>query len=184
MKCRDLMHIDLQWVSGSASACAAARLMRDHSMGLLLVSDDAPGHAAGVVTDRDLALRVCAEDRLPGAVNVIDVATTDVIACDEDDDLEIAEQTMRGEQKSRLVVLNKQGHAVGILSLTNILFGDRPGRAIKTAQAVLAREVEGPHAPVERIKLTPSTPEDEEAVSHQQSAMTGRTVSNNVKMFP
>jgi len=184
MKCRDLMHIDLQWVSGSASACEAARLMRDHSMGFLLVSNHVPGQVVGVITDRDLAVRVCAEDRLPGAVNVIDIAATEVIACDEDDDLKVAEKKMREEQKSRLVVLNKQGMAVGILSLTNIIFGDRPRSAVKTARAVLAREAEGPHTPIERIKLTPSTPEDEEAVSHQESAMTGRTVSNNVKMFP
>jgi CBS domain-containing protein len=184
MKCRDLMHIDLQWVSGSASAREAARLMRDHSMGFLLISDQSPGHVAGVITDRDLAIRVCAEDKAPGAVKVIDVASTEVIACGEDDELKVVEKRMREEQKSRLVVLSKTGQAVGILSLTDILFGDRPRSAIKTARAVLSREAEGPHTPIEMIKLTPSTAEDEEAVSHQESAMTGRTVSNNVKMFP
>ena len=91
MKCSDLMHIDLQWVPGSASAREAARLMRDHSMGLLLVSGATPGQVAGVLTDRDLALRVCAEDRLPKDVKVIDVATTQVVACHQDDDLKAAE---------------------------------------------------------------------------------------------
>jgi len=184
MKCSDLMHIDLQWVSGSASVREAARLMRDHSMGFLLVSGATPGQVAGVLTDRDLALRVCAEDRLPKDVKVIEVATAQVVACHQDDDLKAAETKMKAEQKSRLVVLDDKGQAVGILSLTNILFGDSPRRAVKTARGVLAREAEGPHTPMDQIHLTPSTPEDEEAVSHDQSVMTGRTTNTSTKMFP
>lgn len=184
MKCSDLMHVDLQWVPGRASAREAARAMRDNSMGLLLVSDGEPGHVAGVLTDRDLATRVCTEDRLSRDVAVIDVASTEVIACGENDALEAAEKKMKQEQKSRLVVLNGQGQAVGIVSLTDIILRDRPRRAIKTARAVLARESEGPHTPVEQIKLTPSTPEDEDAAAAQESAMTGRSTNTSFKMFP
>lgn len=184
MKCSDLMHIDLQWVPGNTSAREAARQMRDHSMGFLLVSGATPGQVAGVLTDRDLALRVCAEDKPSKDVKVIDVATTQVIACNQNDDLKAAEKKMKDEQKSRLVVVNDEGQAVGILSLTNILFGESPRRAVKTARAVLAREAEGPHTPLDQIRLTPSTPEDEEAVSHEASVMTGRTTSTSTKMFP
>jgi CBS domain-containing protein len=184
MKCSDLMKINLQWVPGNADARSAARLMRDNSMGFLLVADTQPGHVAGVLTDRDLATRVCTEDRLSRDIRVIDVASKDVVFCDEDQLLEDAEVLMKEEQKSRVVVRNAQGKAVGILSLTDIILHERPRRAIKTARAVLARESEGPHTPVDQIKLTPSTPEDEEAVSHQESAMTGRTTKTDFKMFP
>ena len=184
LKCSDLMKINLQWVPGSANVRDAARQMRDNALGFLLVADDKPGHVAGVLTDRDLATRVCTEDKLSRDVKVIDVASIGLVVCDENDLLEDAEATMRAEQKSRLVVLNAQGKAVGILSLTDIILHERPKRAIKTARAVLAREGEGPHTPIEQIKLTPSTPEDEEAVSHQQSVMTGRTTTSSTKMFP
>lgn len=184
MKCADLMHVDLQWVPGNASVRDVARLMRDRSLGFLLVSGASPTQLAGVVTDRDLAVRVCTEDARTQDVKIIDVASTDVIVCGEDQDLKEAEQKMRDEQKSRLVVVNAAGHPVGILSLTNILVGDRAGRAIKTARGVLAREVEGPHTPIDQIKITPSTPEDEEAASHQESAMVGRSVAAFPKMFP
>jgi CBS domain-containing protein len=183
-KCSDLMKINLQWVPGSANVRDAARQMRDNALGFLLVSDGKPGHVAGVLTDRDLATRVCAEDKLSRDVKVIDVASVGLVTCGEDDLLEDAEAKMREDQKSRLVVLNAQGQAVGILSLTDVILHERPRRALKTARAVLAREGEGPHTPIEQIKLTPSTPEDEEAVSHQQSVMTGRTVDSNTKMFP
>lgn len=184
MKCRDLMHIDLQWVPGSASAREVARIMRDRSLGFLLVHGGGPGQLAGVVTDRDLAVRVCAGDQRPEDVKIIDIATTDVVSCEENQSLKEAEAKMRAEQKSRLIVVNATGQAVGILSLTDILLGDSPRRAIKTARGVLAREAVGPHTPIEQIKLTPSTPEDEEAASRQTSVTVGRRVDNTTKEFP
>jgi CBS domain-containing protein len=185
MKCKDLMHTDLQWVAGGASVRDLARLMRDHSMGFLLVSGHAPGELAGVVTDRDLAIRVCTEDQRSQDVKVIDIASREIVVCGEDQPLADAEKRMRDEQKSRLVVVNENGRPVGILSLTNILLGDhRPGRAIKTARGVLSREAEGPHVPLDQIKLTPSTPEDEDAASRQESAVIGRTVTGSMKLFP
>lgn len=187
MKCRDLMHLDLQWVAGSASVREAACQMRDDAMGFLLVRGDAPGDLAGVVTDRDLAIRVCTEDRPAKDVRVIDIASREVVRCGEDEDLKDAERRMRDEQKSRLVVVNAAGKVVGILSLTNILLGDRPRRAVETARGVLAREAEGAHTPIEQIKLTPSTADDEDAVARQESVMVGRSVPGTVKsikMFP
>ena len=118
---------------------------------------------------------------------MIDIASPDVVVCGEDEDLKDAERKMRDEQKSRLVVVNAAGKVVGILSLTNILLGDRPRRAVETARGVLAREAEGPHTPIEQIRLTPSTADDEDAVSRQESVMVGRSVPGTVKsikMFP
>ncbi len=184
MKCGDLMHMDLQWVPSNASAREVAGIMRDRSLGFLLVFGSSPGQLAGVVTDRDLAVRVCTGDKRSDDVKIIDIATKDVIVCAEGDDLKDAEKKMMEEQKSRLVVVNAEDQAVGILSLTDILLGDRPGRAIKTARGVLAREAEGPHTPIEQIKLTPSTAQDEEIASHQGSVTIGRTLGTSVKEFP
>jgi len=184
MKCKDLMHIGLQWVAGDASVRDTARLMRDHGMGFLLVAGPLPGQLTGVVTDRDLTVRACTEDKLSRDIRVADVASTNVISSLEDEGLAEAEKKMRDHQISRLVVVNTAGQPVGVLSLTDIMRGDRAGRAVKTARAVLAREAEGPHTPVDQIKLTPSTAQDEEAVSHEQSVMVGRRVDTPTKMFP
>ena len=64
MKCHDLMS-DVVWLPGTASVPDASRVMKDRSVGLLLVSDPVPGRLAGVVTDRDLVIRVCAEGLNP-----------------------------------------------------------------------------------------------------------------------
>lgn len=184
MKCEDLMHRDLQWVPSNASVHDVAKIMRDRSMGFLLVFGPSPGQLAGVVTDRDLATRACSLDKRPTEVHVIDIATTNVEICGEAEHLGDAEARMRDLQLSRLVVVNASGQPVGILSLTDIVLHDRGGRALKTARAVLSREAEGPHTPLEQIKLTPSTPEDEDAASRQPSVTIGRGHPGSMKEFP
>ena len=184
MKCRDVMNLNLQWVPATATVAEAARIMRDRSMGFLLVAGAQPGKAAGVVTDRDIALRCCAENKRPDGVTVAEIATKEILSCDHNDSIKAAEQLMTDAGKSRLVIVDEIGQAAGVLSLTDILFHDRSGRAVKTAQGILAREAEGPHQPVESIRLTPSTPEDEERVAHQVSALHGGSYEPNVKLFP
>lgn len=183
MKCRDLMQMELQWVSANASATDAARVMRDKSVGFLLVGDPVPGRLVGVLTDRDLAVRMSAEGKAPNDVRIADVMSRDVITCAEDEGLGEAEGRMREGAKARLVVLNEQKNPIGVISLTDILLHDRGGRALKTARAVVSREGGGPHQPVESIRLTPSTPEDEKRAMEQPSVTVGGSRSESTKEF-
>jgi signal-transduction protein with cAMP-binding, CBS, and nucleotidyltransferase domain len=158
--------------------------MRDRSMGFLLVAGAQPGKAAGVVTDRDIALRCCAENKRPDGVTVAEIATKEILSCDHNDSIKAAEQLMTDAGKSRLVIVDEIGQAAGVLSLTDILFHDRSGRAVKTARGVLAREAEGAHQPVETIELTPSSPEDEERAMRQPTVMHGGAHDPASKIFP
>jgi signal-transduction protein with cAMP-binding, CBS, and nucleotidyltransferase domain len=184
MKCRDLMSTDLVWVPGTASVFDAARVMRDRSVGLLLVSEPTPGRAAGVVTDRDLVIRVCAEGLNPRDQRVGGAATVDLVSCTDGEDLAVAEARMTDAQIARLVIVDDARRIVGLLSLTDILRGERGGRALKTANAVLSREAEGPHAPLESIHLTPSTRADEEEAAKSETVMVGGDHRGSTREFP
>jgi CBS-domain-containing membrane protein len=185
MKCRDVMQTDLQWVSTNQSASDAALLMRNNSVGFLLVRDPSADRLVGVVTDRDLTTRVCAEGKAPNDVKVADVMSRNVVACIEDEPLSDAETRMRDHEKGRLVVLDIHRKPIGVISLTDILLHDRGGRALKTARAVLGREGERPHQPINSIHLTPSTVEDEEQVAQQQPTVAvGGSWGGTMKEFP
>lgn len=184
MKCGDLMKIELEWVAGTSSVRDAARLMRDRSIGFLLVSDPAPDHQVGVVTDRDLAIRVCAEGLDTASTPIGRVATTGIVSCGENEDLDDVEKRMGDTQKSRIVVTNAEGDIVGVLSLADILRGDNVRRAVRTANAVSSREGNGPHEPIEGIHLTPSTPEDEERAMNGPHIAIGGTHGGSMKEFP
>lgn len=184
MRCGDLMNTDIEWIPGSASVQEAAQRMRDLSLGFLLVSDPVPDQAAGVITDRDVAVRVCAEGLDPRSTRVGQVATIGLVACSQDQDLSAAEQLMGETQKSRLVVTSASGEVVGVLSLTDILRGDGARRAVRTANAVLARDADGPHAPLESIHLTPSTVEDEDEAANRDHLVVGGGHRGSMKEFP
>jgi CBS domain-containing protein len=185
MKCRNVMNIDPEWISSGATVLEAAQVMRDRAVGLLLVFDPAPGRLAGVLTDRDLAVRVCADDKRAGQTLVNDVATTDVVTCRADDELKDVEAKMQQTERSRLVVVDAGGDTVGVVSLANIFRYENHRRAVRTARAVLAQEKRGQKAASDGdIKLTPSTPQDEEAALRQPSVMMGASRTDSMKVFP
>jgi signal-transduction protein with cAMP-binding, CBS, and nucleotidyltransferase domain len=147
------------------------------------VSDPAPGRPAGVVTDRDLVTRVCAEG-LGTDARVGDVATVDVVACADSEDLTVAEARMIESRIARLVIVDDSRRIIGLLSLTDILRGERGSRALKTANAVLSREAEGPHVPLESIHLTASTLADEEEAAKSETVMVGGDHRGSTREFP
>ncbi len=157
--------------------------MRDRSVGLLVVLGALPDQPVGVVTDRDLAIRVCAEGLSSTETLVDQVATIGLVSCIEQEELETVEARMGEAQKSRIIVTDTTGQIVGVLSLTDILRGDRAGRAVRTANAVLARETT-PHAPLSSIHITPSTRQEEDAaVRHEAPPVMGEH-RGSMKEFP
>lgn len=184
MKCGELMKRELEWVTGATSVLDAARLMRDRSVGFLLISNPLATEDVGVVTDRDLAIRVCAEGLDASTTPIGQVATTGVVSCTEEEELATVEERMGEAQKSRILVTDSGGRIVGVLSLTDILRGDGARRAVRTANAVLSREADGPHAPLESIRLTASTPEDEELAMNRQPVPIVGAHRGSMKEFP
>jgi CBS domain-containing protein len=94
-----------------------ANIMKEVDTGVVPVSDN--GKVVGLITDRDIVLRVVAEGGdLNGPVSAI--MSEDVQTCREDDNLADATALMGAHQLRRLPVLNDAGRLVGILSLGDI----------------------------------------------------------------
>jgi CBS domain-containing protein len=98
----------------------AARRMRECGVGTLVVVDEA-GHPAGLLTDRDLAVRVVAEGRDAARTRVEEVASPMPITVLEDTSIESALGTMRTGRLRRLPVVDGMNRVVGIVSLDDVL---------------------------------------------------------------
>lgn len=138
MLCREIMKADVARCLESMSVRACAEMMRDDNIGFLPVVD-MEKQVVGVVTDRDLALRVLAAD-LPSDTPVGQVMTRDVRVCRPDDALETAEWKMSSTRKSRLVVADEEGRCVGVISLSDVAQADSRRRAGGVLRAVTRRE--------------------------------------------
>ena len=138
MLCREVMKTDVARCSEALTVQSCSRMMRDNNIGFLPVVDEG-GQVVGVVTDRDLALRVLADD-LPAETPVGRVMTRDVRVCGPDDALETAEWKMSSARKSRLVVTDGGGRCVGVISLSDVAQADTRSRSGGVLRAVTRRE--------------------------------------------
>lgn len=139
MLCSEVMRRFLLWVSPTDTVQVAARRMRDNNLGLMPVCD-VGNHVVGVVTDRDLAVRTCAEDLPAAHTSVAKVMTNDVIACRAGDSVEKAESLMREHHVSRVLVTDDSGGLCGILSLSDLVFYEPSARIGRTLRGIAERK--------------------------------------------
>jgi CBS domain-containing protein len=97
----------------------AAKKMERNNVGIMPVLDDRQ-HAVGVITDRDITIRVVAENLSADMTPVRDVMTPNVLFCKEDDHIAAAAEMMKKNQVRRLLVKNEEENFTGVLSLGDI----------------------------------------------------------------
>ena len=114
----DIMTRSIATVQRDETLQAAARRMQEMDVGSLPVLD---GKAvAGIVTDRDIAVRGVAEGMIPQESLVADVMTEEVRFCRADDSVEQVMEEMGDLQVRRLPVLDANNEIVGIVALADI----------------------------------------------------------------
>ena len=113
-KVGEVMTHDPRTVDAGGSLVDAARAMREADVGDVVVIDR--GRVAGILTDRDIAVRAVAEERDPRTTRVHEVCSANVVTVTQDQDLGDAIRLMREHDVRRLPVVH-DGRPIGILSL-------------------------------------------------------------------
>ena len=108
----------------------AAKMMKDEDVGLApIVEGD---RLVGTLTDRDIVIRVVAEGKDPQSVTVREVASTDLVTIDPQQDLDEALRLMASHQVRRLPVV-EGGRLVGVVAQADVA---REGKDKKTGELV------------------------------------------------
>jgi CBS domain-containing protein len=113
----EVMTAQVVTVKPGAPITEVARTMARNESGAVPVADD--GRLVGLITDRDIVIRVIAEG-LPLDTKVAEVMTEGVETCREDDNVADAAAKMGSKQIRRLVVLGEDDRLAGMLSLGDI----------------------------------------------------------------
>jgi CBS domain-containing protein len=140
MHCKEIMSHNVQWILPRETVASAAKLMAFHNLGLLPVCS-LDGKPIGVITDRDIALRVIGKDRLAAQTVAEDVMSSPVLFVSADCPVERVGQLMTKEKVSRLLVLDDDGHLVGIVSVADLLVRSPGKDALEAARGIYAREI-------------------------------------------
>ena len=115
---RELMTVKPRTVKAGDSVVEAAKLMKGEDAGIAPIVDG--DRLVGVVTDRDIAIRVVAEGRDPESTTVDDIASQNVVTVDPEQDLDEALRLMAQHQLRRLPVVEEDGRLVGIVAQADV----------------------------------------------------------------
>jgi len=118
MLLKEIMTRDIEVISSEASIKEAAQKMKTFDIGILPVVEN--DQLVGMLTDRDIVVRIVSEGQDSQSTKVRDAMTHNVIYCFEDQDVEEAVQIMEDNQVRRIMVLNRNKQPVGIISTGDI----------------------------------------------------------------
>jgi CBS domain-containing protein len=128
---RDAMTSNPRSIEPSTMVADAASLMKSDDVGSLpIVEGD---QLVGMVTDRDIVIRVVAEGKDLQGTTVGEIASRDLVTVDPEQDLDEALRLMSQHQVRRLPVAEEDGRLVGILAQADIA---REGKDAQTGQVV------------------------------------------------
>lgn len=127
----EVMHRGLRTVGPDTSAREAAALMAEENVGVVPVVDK--DKLVGMVTDRDIAIRLAGQGKDPEKTKVRDLMSADIVSCREDDPVDEVIERMAAQQLHRLPVLDDDEKPVGIVALADLVKWDpaRGGEAMR-----------------------------------------------------
>lgn len=118
MDVSEVMHKQARWVSAETPVTEIAKLMAKGDIGALPVGKN--DRLVGMITDRDIALRVVAAGRDPTSTMAEDAMTAGIVYCRTDESVDDAIHLMNQRKIRRLPVLDDHKRLVGMLSLGDI----------------------------------------------------------------
>lgn len=124
MKIRKIYTRDAVTIEQTASLQNAAHLMRDLFVRDVIVVEQVNGKGempVGILTDRDIVVKVIGNDMAVTSLCVKDIMNTDIITIREDAEVDECLEYMRNKAISRMPVVDKQGVIKGVLSVSDIL---------------------------------------------------------------
>jgi CBS domain-containing protein len=113
----------------------AAQLMKRENIGSIpVIENEQTRKLVGIVTDRDLALKVVAQEKDAKSTQVASVMSDMLVTCQEEDEIQKALDAMSEHQLRRIPIVNSENKIVGIISQADV--ATRVNKPEKTAEIV------------------------------------------------
>jgi CBS domain-containing protein len=118
MLIKDIMNEDVDVINCDRSICDAAKMMSESGYGSLPVEKE--DKMIGMITDRDITVRVVAKGLDPATTRVEDCMSKGIDWCYEDDEVEDLAEKMANSRHRRIPIVNREKRLVGIVSLGDL----------------------------------------------------------------
>jgi CBS domain-containing protein len=120
-KCSDVMTRDVVTGTPENTIVEMARLMKTEDIGPVLIVDNEQSKTlVGIVTDRDIVVKVIADGQDVDTTRVGDVMSKKLVTCRADDDVDVAMKAMAQFQLRRIPVVGENMKLLGIISQADV----------------------------------------------------------------
>jgi len=134
-KCSEVMTMNPACCLPNDTVLQLAQMMKDKDIGPVpIIENEQTRRLVGIVTDRDLALKVVAEGRDARTTTAAEVMTRKVVTCHAEDDLQKALEAMSEHQLRRIPVVDNDFRIIGIIAQADV--ATRVDQPEKTAALV------------------------------------------------
>jgi CBS domain-containing protein len=134
-KCNEVMTKNPVCCLPNDTVSKVAQLMKSKDFGSVpIIENEQTKKLVGIVTDRDLALKIVAEGRDPKSTKAEEVMARKVVTCRAEDDLQKALDAMSGNKLRRIPVVDNNNGIVGIIAQADV--ATRADQPEKTAAVV------------------------------------------------
>lgn len=135
-KCSDVMTKDVVTCTPENTVTDVARLMKTEDIGPVLIVDNEQSRTlVGIVTDRDIVVKVIADGQDVNTTRVGDTMSKKLVTCRPDDDVEVAMKAMAQFQLRRIPVVGENMKLLGIISqadlATRVNAPEKTGEVVK-----------------------------------------------------
>jgi CBS domain-containing protein len=134
MQIQEVMTADVSFVTPDTSILEIARKMRDGDIGATPVIENQ--RLAGMVTDRDIVIRVLAEGGDVRTKTARDAMSPGILYCYADDTVEAVLENMGDQQIRRLPVVDREKRLVGVVSLGDLALSGKRKAAGEALQEI------------------------------------------------
>jgi CBS domain-containing protein len=134
MRIQDVMTADVSFVRPDTPILEIARKMRDGDIGATPVVEDE--RLVGMVTDRDLVVRVIAEGGDVRTKTARDAMSPGILYCFVDESVEAVLENMGDQQIRRLPVVDREKRLVGVVSLGDLALSGKRKAAGEALQEI------------------------------------------------
>ena len=134
-KCNEVMTKNPVCCLPSDTVSKVAELMKSKDIGPIpIIDNEQTKKLVGILTDRDLALKIVADGRDPKSTKAEEVMTREIVTCLAEDDLQNALDAMSGHKLRRIPVVDNNNGIVGIIAQADV--ATRVDQPEKTAAVV------------------------------------------------
>jgi CBS domain-containing protein len=137
MKVREVMTANPVICMSEDSAQKVAALMREHNVGSIpVVVDPQSRTLLGVITDRDIAVKIVADGLDPRKTAIDKHITLNPVTCRDGENLEKCEKAMQEHQVRRILIVDSENKVIGIVAQADLALKEKPENVSKTVQEV------------------------------------------------